>query len=273
MIALLVATSVQGAPVVEKSLDSRLITEVPTALQSGNTTILFPAPISGLYAKSVAAQEQSNANFLLSFTPGNFYFTVRALKPDVEDHLTVIFNREAYVLHLIASDDPTYSLTLVDDRQTPAGRRAVIPERLLSLMDTAKAYPLFAKEHPEAVADVLHVAPDTVVPYEDFQVVIRDVWRFEEEDTLVFGIELQNSSDETIIYQPQDLAVRLGDRIYTQSIADASGIMPPGSVTAAYFSITGDGEGGRNNLAPDNDWNVLVVRSETGRGISREGTK
>jgi hypothetical protein len=39
---------------------------------------MFPSDISGLYAKSVAVQEQPNADFLISFTPGNVYFTIRA---------------------------------------------------------------------------------------------------------------------------------------------------------------------------------------------------
>jgi len=67
---------------------------------------MFPSEISGLFAKSVAVQDQENAGFLISFTPGNFYFTIRALKKDAEDHLTVIFNRKAYVFHLTASDHP-----------------------------------------------------------------------------------------------------------------------------------------------------------------------
>jgi hypothetical protein len=54
----------------------------------------------------------------------------------------------------------------------------------------------------------------------------------------------------------------LDERIYTQSLADASGVMPPKSVTPAFFAITGNGQGGRNHLAPDNKWNVLVVRDE-----------
>ena len=53
--------------------------------------------ISGLYAWSFATREQENANSLISFTPGNFYFTIRTLKPDAEDHLTVIYQRKAYV--------------------------------------------------------------------------------------------------------------------------------------------------------------------------------
>jgi hypothetical protein len=111
------------------------------------------------------------------------------------------------------------------------------------------------------LAGVLHATPNATNYYENFRVVIRDVWRFEQEDTLIFRVELVNDSDSTIYYKPQDLAVRLEDRIYTQSLADASGIMPPKSTTPAFFAITGNGQGGRGNLAPDNKWNVLVVRA------------
>src|SRR6476469_9044705 len=79
--------------IVQKALDEFIIYKLPVASKSGNTTVLFPSAISGLYAKSVAVQEQANADFLLSFTPGNFYFTVRALKKGAEDRLTVIYNR------------------------------------------------------------------------------------------------------------------------------------------------------------------------------------
>ena len=70
-----------GAEIVQKALDEFVIYNLPIAFKSGNTTVLFPSAISGLYAKSIAVQEQPNADFLISFTPGNYYFTVRALKP------------------------------------------------------------------------------------------------------------------------------------------------------------------------------------------------
>jgi hypothetical protein len=262
-LALLMAgPRLDAGEITQKPLDEFVIYKIPVTFQSGNTTILFPSAISGLYARSVAVQDQPDADFVLSFTPGNFYFAVRALKKDAEDHLTVIYNKKAYVLHLAASDKPFYSVTFFQGGNTRAAARSVVPERLLSLLDKAKAYPLFQKDHPDALAGVLHAEPNAVNYYENFRVVIRDVWRFEEEDTLIFRVDLENTSDRAIYYKPQDLAVRLEDRIYTQSLADASGVMPPKSTTPAFFAITGNGSGGRNNLAPDNKWNVLVVRVE-----------
>jgi hypothetical protein len=260
---LLLGALAHAGSIAHKPLDEFLIYDIPTAFQSGTTTVMFPSEITGLFAKSVAVQEQPNADFLISFTPGNFYFTIRALKKDAEDHLTVIFNRKAYVLHLKASDKPLYNVTFFqDDRRAKGGSVSILPERLLSLMDKAKAYPLLASAEPDALAGVLHSSPNITNYYDKFTVHIRDVWRFEEEDTLIFRLELENTSDETIYYKPQDLAVRLDERIYTQSLADASGVMPPKSVTPAFFAITGNGQGGRNHLAPDNKWNVLVVHGK-----------
>jgi hypothetical protein len=107
------------------------------------------------------------------------------------------------------------------------------------------------------------VVPGLATYYEGFTVRIRDVWRFEQDDTLIFRLELENTTDQAIRYSSQDLAIRLENQIYPQSLADASGIIPPKSLSPAFVAITGNGQGGRNNLAPNNKWNVLVVRSES----------
>jgi len=125
----------------------------------------------------------------------------------------------------------------------------------------------------DALAGVIHTVPNVTNYYDNFKVVIRDVWRFEQEDTLVFHVELVDSSETTLYYKPQDLAVRLDDRIYTQSLADASGIMPPNSTTPAFFAITGNDQGGRNNFAPNNQWNVLVVRTNRSTSHSKSHSK
>jgi hypothetical protein len=82
-------TKFAAREIAQQPLDAFVICNLPIAFKSGNTTVLFPSAISGLYAKSIAIQEQPNADFLISFTPGTYYFTVRALKREDEDHLTV----------------------------------------------------------------------------------------------------------------------------------------------------------------------------------------
>lgn len=266
-IILLFLVSVQplkASAIIEKTLDEAIVYEVPTAWRAGNTTILFPSEISALYGKDIATQEQPNARFVVSFVPGNYYVTLRALERNAEDYLTVIYNRKAYIFHLVAADQPYRTLTLFSPKRSAQNNAPVTPSQLLSLLDKAKTYSLFQAQYPDALEGVAHVSPNIENPYQNFTVRIRDVWRFEAQDTIVFSLELINHSQATISYKKQDLAVRLGERIYTQSIVDASGSMPPNSTTPVFFAITGDGGGGRNNLAPDNNWSVLILRESTG---------
>lgn len=132
--ALLLPLALCAGPITQKPLDEFVIHDIPVASKSGTTTVMFPSEISGLFAKSFATQEQENAGFLISFTPGNFYFSIRALKPDAENHLTVIFNRKAYVLRLKASVQPFYNVTFYqDERRGKDGGRVSNGRRLSGL--------------------------------------------------------------------------------------------------------------------------------------------
>ena len=244
------------------SLDEFLIQTVPVAIEKGNTTIMFPAPINGLYAAKVSPVAVTNADFLIDFTPGKNYFCVRALTKKAEDVITVIFEQKAYVIRLKASDKPHYVVTFYRNLSSSPNAKSLSPEKLISLLDKAKAYHLLVKSQPDAVEGVSYFIPNKEITYTNFVVKINEVWRFEEADTLAFHLSLENSTDKEITYKPQDFAVRVGDQFYYQSVSDASGIMPPQSVTEVYFAITGNAAGGRNYLSASNDWQILVVRTE-----------
>jgi hypothetical protein len=64
----------------EKPLDEFLISDIPVAFKSGTTTIMLPSESPGFMQNPSRVQEQPNADFLISLTPGNFYFKIRALK-------------------------------------------------------------------------------------------------------------------------------------------------------------------------------------------------
>ena len=73
-------TSGVAGPIKQIPLDNYVIQRVPVATGKGNTVIMFPSPIQALYASRCALQEQPNADFLLDFQAGQYWFTVRALK-------------------------------------------------------------------------------------------------------------------------------------------------------------------------------------------------
>lgn len=249
--------------IIHKSLDENIIYGIRVAWRTGTTTILFPGAISGIYGQRVAKQEQENADFLVSFMPGSFHFTLRALHANAEDQLTVIFEKKAYVLHLSAADEGPYlTVSFFYPRRVAAGKSLLTPESLLSLLDRAKAYSLLQKGAPDALVGVERIKSGREIYYQGFRVILREVFRFDPEDAVVFHIEFESESDHLIRYRPDELAVRLGDRIYVQSIADASGVIPSRGREKAFFVIVGTPEGGRNNLRANNPWNILVVRTQ-----------
>ncbi len=98
--------------------------------------------------------------------------------------------------------------------------------------------------------------------YNAYEVRMEEVFRFDPQDTLVFRVVLRNKTDKEIRYQPQGFSLRVGERLYSQSISDASGVMPPKSDTPAYFAITGTPSGGRNDVSTKNDFTVLLTPLE-----------
>jgi hypothetical protein len=258
VVLVLISAKLNARSITQLRLDDYLIQTIPVAIDKGNTTIMFPGPVSGLYASKVSPVAVTNADFLIDFTPGKNYFCIRALKENAEDVLTAIFEQKAYVLKLKASSNPYYVASFY--RSQEFSEKALSPAKLISLLDKAKAYQLLVKHQPDAIEGVSYYLPSKTIAYTNFNVFLKEVWRFEEQDTLVFHLELENPTKKEIRYQ--DFAARVGDQIYFQSVSDASGIMPSNSVTQAYFAITGNAKGGRNYLSVTNDWSILVVRKE-----------
>ena len=99
-----------------------------------------------------------------------------------------------------------------------------------------------------------------VTDFNEYEIRIKEIFRFNSEDTLVFHVTLRNKSDQEIRYWPESFAVRVGNRVYHQSISDAPGMLPPRAASTVYFAITGTPDGGRNELSLKNDFSILMNR-------------
>ncbi|MEO8350130.1 MAG: hypothetical protein ABI680_00275 [Chthoniobacteraceae bacterium] len=251
--------------VVEMELDEHNVYTVPVS--AGRiTTISFPGPISAIDAALVSTDAKHAGLFQISHTPGAYFLSCKSLVKNGQTNLNVRWNNKTYVLELQDSATPVLSLIFRVSAEKD-GRRigSVTPAVLLGLLDKAKAYPLLAQSHPDAVEGVEHVNfgdKPQVMDFDSFEIRLEEVFRFDPQDTLVFRVTLRNKSDESISYEPQSVSVRVGERVYHQSIGDASGVMPPKSDSPAYFAVTGTPSGGRNELSIKNEFKVLLERVE-----------
>ena len=245
-------------------LDERTVYQIPVG-RDVPTTLMFPSAISAIEGANVSANPETPAPVLLSYTPGNYFFSVRALTPGAKGAVNVVWRNRTFVIRFEEGPAPYGSVTFYEDNFTGGGQavqKRVTAEVLLGLLDRAKDYQLIALQYPEAVQQIEHAEPGTICFYKDFLVTIEEVFRFDPEDTLVFRLRFENKGDTEVRYQPQRLAVRVGQNVYYASIADASGIVPSKATTTAFLAITGSPTGGRANLSIKNQFNILVTRVE-----------
>jgi hypothetical protein len=261
-----VSVFASGRPQVIKQfpLDERTVYEIPIGTDVP-TTLMFPSAITAIEGANISGNPETPAPVLLAYTPGRYFFSVRAVEPNAKAAINVVWKNRTFVLRFAVSPQPYGSVTFYEDELTGRNtnlRRRVSPDVLLGLLDRAKSHRLVEMQYPEAVQQIDHGAPGDVTLYKDFRVTVEEVFRFDPEDTLVFKLRLENSGDSEVIYQPQRLAARVGVQVFHASIADASGIIPPKATTTAFFAITGTPAGGRANLSIKNRFSIIVPRVE-----------
>jgi len=258
-------TRTPGTDVIKQfPLDERTVYEIPIG-RDVPTTLMFPSAISAIEGANVTTSPDMPAPVLLTYNAGQYFLSVRALVPNARGAVNVVWRNRTFVMRFQEGPTPYGSVTFYDDNFSGPGRaveKRVTPEVLLGLLDRAKSYQLIEMQYPDAVQQIEHTEPCNVCYYRDFQVTVEEIFRFDPEDTVVFKLRIENKGGSEIYYQPQRLAVRVGQNIYYPSIVDASGIVPPKASTTAYLAITGSPTGGRANLSTKNIFSIIVMRVE-----------
>ncbi len=257
-----VAVAESPKAIKEFALDEHIVYSIPVSLNRVST-ISFPGPISAIDAAEVTVDGKTPAQFQIAHTKGSYFLSVRALVKKAVTNVNVRWNNKTYVLELAESDEPLYSVIfqVLADAPNAAEHVAVTPARLIALLDKAKAFPLLKRYHPESVAALDYVnysQKPKVLDYKDYEIQLEEAFRFNPEDTLIFRVTLRNKTDKPLQYRPDGFSLRVGDRIYPQSISDANGTIPPKSEMPAYFAVTGTPNGGRNDISLKNDFIVIL---------------
>jgi hypothetical protein len=254
-------------------LDSKTVYNIP--IGNTATTITFPGPLLSIDGANVTNTPGTQAPVLLSYIDGRYFFSVKAVQPNAQAAINVVYNNETYAFNFynredvipyrtvrLFKPDPADPFATALSTQNPRTITKATPQALLSLLDRSKSFPLLNSLNPQVPNEAVeHLAPlDLKTEYRDFEVTIEDIFRFGQYDTMVFRISLRNKTEEDIFYQPQTIAVRVGQNLYFPSIADASGIIPAESTSVAYIAITGKPSGEPANLSVKNDFKFVVTK-------------
>lgn len=221
------------------------------------TTCLFPGPITALEGANLSTKPEDGPPLLLSHQPGTNFFSVRALQPEANGAVNVIFRGRIYVLSFRAAEEVDRAVSFFE---TPVTAGRPDDATLRSLLGRAKNHALISAQYPALVQAVERVAPQTVTHYPTFTVTLEEVFRFDAEDTLVFRARLAHQNATPLRFDPETLAVRVGPVIYPAEVAEATGEVPARGAATVWFAITGAPEGGRANLSVRNAFSVLVSK-------------
>ena len=241
------------------------------------TTIELPARIEaiegyGFYLPSDKSSPEGNL-FQLSYSKGANFFSIRALTSGAQGNLTLVINQRAYCFYFKEAVEPSFVVVCNDGRgpagKTGAGQRTdppvqpeqkkASPERLGSLLDKAKGFEALRNSAPEMFDGITFAEPNKKAEIDEgVSTTIRRVLRDDGLDSVVFDVQISNRSKADYYYDPEGFAARVGEKHYGQSISDASGVVPSGRAESVFFCVTGDGKGGRNDLAVGNDFEIAV---------------
>ena len=163
-------------------LDNERIYKIPVYLNKGVTTVMFPAEIEAIHSASVALNtvpDNSNPAFLMAYTPGKYYFSIRALRLKAQGLLNIVYQGKTYIIEI--SENEENALSSVTFNGGGGGgylnRRgngyAVSPYLLKSLMDKAKAWDVLIKKYPNMSVDVTISTERRVSDYEHIQCSIQ----------------------------------------------------------------------------------------------------
>lgn len=257
------------------TLDDQVVYTVPVSAVRV-TTISFPSPISAVDGALVTTDGKTPGLFQIAHSKGTPYLSLRALAKDAATNLNVRWNNRTYVFELHESTEPWYSVVL---QAKPEGRNRVslplTPPRLLGLLDKAKAFPLLQAHAPDEVAGVeyrdLREKP-LVSDCGDYEIRLREAFRFADEDALVFHLVIANKSDNPLDHTPEKLEVHIGDRVFNPSVTDLATAIAPHESTIGYVAISG-GPAGPNDLSLKNDFAFALSRRESASEVAQPDSK
>jgi hypothetical protein len=244
--------------------------EQPSVIKLGThgiTTIEFPAKIEALdgYGFSLNPAPDGQDLFQISFNKGTNFISLKAVRPGVEGNLSVVLDGKVYALFCKEAPDASFVVIFEDgagrrvaEQAQTAKRPEVSPARLLGFLDKIKGFPTLKVSAPEIYQNMDVAEPNSHSGFEKLDISLKRVIRDEALDTVGFEILLANRSDKDFIYDPESFAVRVGEEVYQQSVSDAGGLVPAGKSQTAFFAVTGGGNGGRNDLAVTNKFEIVL---------------
>jgi hypothetical protein len=248
-------------------LDKTRIYDIKVAANAtGTTTVMFPSPIGSIQGANVTQKAGENAGFVITANKGSYFFSLQSQKARATGSLNIVYDHQIFVLRLeMAKEADAYSSVTFQSTDQVYGQStshaAATPTLIRDLIEKARLYPVLKKKYPDYYENIEIAHINQLFKYTGYSITLENVYRFKSDDTNIFQIILKNNTEETLAFNPHLIAVRLNSKMYYSSVTVASGKIPAHGQSPVWFAITGTSEGGKNQMAAKNNWQVLLTAS------------
>ena len=264
--------------IVEFELSETRVFQIPTSI-GVTTTVVFPGEIGIVGGNLVTDPTKEQGEFTLATGPN--HFSISALNQTSSTNITVFCQGKAYSLELLSSTTPIYKAHFVEVSEKTKvldGERRQFDElngkflddiglkrefsvnRIIGFLDKCRALPILATQTPNPVADILFTPKSKKYEVEGFSVEIKEAYRDNALDAVGFKLVFKSKDGKQHLYDPESFGISAGEKYFRQITASADGVIPAIGAKEAFFVISGDGKGGRNELSLHTDFTLHLQR-------------
>ncbi|HRI16441.1 MAG TPA: hypothetical protein PLX89_25895 [Verrucomicrobiota bacterium] len=236
-------------------LDPLQVTRIPVATDR-LTTIRFPGPMTDLASALVATEAHPAAKFLLSFQPGESFFSIRALASGASTTLNVVWKSQTYVLELIESRNPWLSVIMTQPELPKAPRELHSPPPLqprpwARFLEGAKAYESLKRKYPRAMPEVSVWNLGNERSFGAYSLRNDQLFYFAAEGVLVLRVTIASHTTTPLQFGLNPFSIAIGRQTMPVLLTDFEGLLPGGAESVAFvvFRAAPPAKGRTNPLA------------------------
>jgi hypothetical protein len=153
----------------------------------------------------------------------------------------------------------------------PPQKKEVSREQLVGFLGKLKDYMRLKAMSADSISTLNVAEPNKKSAIGEIETVIKRVVRDDSLGLIGFDVNLSNRGQSDYYLDPEGFAVRVGDTRYEQSLSDCGGIVPAGTSVSAFFVVSKAANGGQNDLAVDQNFEVQIRASDSaGNSTLRE---
>jgi hypothetical protein len=240
------------------------------------TTLLFPGPLSGTFGLGlITGNSNTGGSVQVEHPDGSDVLVLHALSESARVIMTVLLDGQLYVFALEGSQTPDVAITLVrqGSSQDPTGAPRAVevtpeqiqadrihydPELLLGLLRRARDNEILRPIYKNLYAGYSKREAQYTSDSGTVKTTITTIHRFSKEDAIVLQGVVENETDKPLTFDGRAATVQVANEFHPIKLLDCLRPIPPHTKTLIDVVIQGDVDGGRANLAINNEFRIML---------------